>query len=66
MITIKTNKEIKSGGATLHIEEGTPLNTVILGTEMLIEKILEQFPDRDIDMLLDDIRRIYTRDKKEE
>ena len=66
MITIITDKEQKHGGATLKIEEGTPFRTMILGAEMLIELLLEQLPDKDIDMILYDIRRIYTRDKKEE
>lgn len=66
MITIKTNKENEYGGAIIKVAKGTPFKTMILGAEMLIEQILEQFPDRGIDMILDDIRRIYTRDKKEE
>lgn len=66
MITIKTDKEQKYGGAMLEIEEGTPFRTMILGAELLIELLLEQFPDKDINMILDDIKRIYTRDKKEE
>lgn len=67
MITIKTDKTTKNGGAELHIAKGTPYTTILLGTEMLIEVLVnEHTPNNDIDLVLDDIKRIYERDNEVE
>lgn len=67
MITIKTDKNQKYGGAVLKIEKGTPYTTVLLGAEMLIEHLVNNHePKNDIDWVLSDIKRIYERDNKEE
>lgn len=66
MITIKTNKENKYGGAEVKIAKGTPYTTILLGVEMLIECLVkEHTPNNDINWVLDDIKRIYERDNKE-
>lgn len=66
MITITTDKANKNGGAEIHIDKGTPYTTILLGAEMLIEVLVnEHTPNNDIDWVLDDIKRIYERDNKE-
>lgn len=66
MITIKSDKGNKYGGAELKIEKGTPYTTILLGAEMLIECLVkEHTPNNDINWVLDDIKRIYERDNKE-
>jgi len=63
MIEIKTNKD---GGVELHIDKNTPYTTILLGAEMLIEILVnEHTPNNDIGWVLDDIKRIYERDNKE-
>lgn len=63
MITIKTIKgENEYGSASLNIAQGTPHTTMLLGTEMLIEAILNEVPTMTIDDVLHDLRRIYIRD----
>ena len=59
MITIK---ELDNNTAELHIEKGTPHFAYLLGIEMLIESILQQFPTITIDYILHDLKRIYERD----
>ena len=61
MITIKTIKEDKYGRAEIHIAKGTPYTTMLLGTEMLIEAIIEKH-SMNIDDILRDIKYIYERD----
>ena len=62
MITIKT---IDKNNAELHIKEGTPHITMLLGIEMLIETLLQESSlDLTIDMLLQDLKKIYNRDNK--
>lgn len=64
MITIKTDK--LNNGAELTIKEKTPYTTILLGAEMLIEVLVkEHTPNNDINWVLDDIKRIYERDNKE-
>lgn len=66
MITIKTDKNQKHGGAEMKIEKGTPYTTILLGAEMLIEHLVNNHePKNDIDWVLEDIKRIYLRDNKE-
>ena len=65
MITIKTDKKNKNGGATINIKKGTPYMTMLLGVEMLIE-VLVKDNNNDIDWVLADIKRIYERDNKKE
>lgn len=62
MITIKEIEDENS--AEIHIPEGTKVQTVLLGTEMLIESLVE-ISGRDIDSILNDLRRIYIRDNGE-
>ena len=64
MITIKTDKTNKHGGAEITIAKGTPYTTMLLGAEMLIEQLLEYSPNNSIDWVLDDIKRIHERDNK--
>lgn len=65
MITIKTDK--LNNGAELVIKEKTPYTTILLGAEMLIEVLVkEHTPNNDINWVLDDIKRIYERDNKNE
>ena len=65
MITIKTDKTNKHGGAEITIAKGTPYTTMLLGAEMLIECLVKDHtPNNDIDWVLDDIKRIYERDNK--
>lgn len=65
MITIKTDK--LNNGAELIIKEKTPYTTILLGAEMLIEVLVkEHTPNNDINFVLDDIKRIYERDNKNE
>lgn len=60
MITIKT---IDSNNAEIEIKKGTPNMTMLLGIEMLIETLLKNSSaDLTIDILLNDLRRIYLRD----
>lgn len=59
MITIKT---LKDNSAELHIKEGTPYTTYLLGIEMLIESLLNEVPTITIDYVLDDIKKIYVGD----
>ena len=60
MITIKT---IDENNAEIKIKKGTPYTTMLLGTEMLIEAILEEKKNElTIDILLEDLKRIYERD----
>lgn len=67
MITIKTDKKNKNGGAILNIKKGTPYTTMLLGAEMLIEVLVKDHtPNNDINWVLEDIRRIYERDNKKE
>lgn len=67
MITIKTDKKNKTGGAILNIKKGTPYTTMLLGAEMLIEVLIkEHTPNNDINWVLEDIKRIYERDNKKE
>lgn len=61
MITIKT---IDNNNAELIIAKGTPHTTMLLGIEMLIEALMEETNDN-IDDLLQDLKRIYIRDKGE-
>ena len=67
MITIKTDKKNKTGGAILNIKKDTPYTTMLLGAEMLIEVLIKDHtPNNDINWVLDDIKRIYERDSKKE
>lgn len=67
MITIKTDKKNKAGGAILNIKKGTPYTTMLLGAEMLIEVLIKDHtPNNDINWVLEDIKRIYERDNKKE
>lgn len=67
MITIKTAKgENEYGGAEVHIAGETPLTTIMLGAEALIEQLVKFSPNNSIDWVLDNIKRIYERDNKEE
>lgn len=60
MITIKT---IDSNNAEIKIKKGTPNMTMLLGIEMLIETLLKNSSaDLTIDILLNDLKRIYLRD----
>ncbi len=63
MITIKTVGENK---AEINIKKGTPHTTIILGIEMLVEALIEMDENSNItiDLLLEDIKRIYERDNK--
>ena len=61
MITITT---IDENNAELKIEKGTPHTTMLLGIEMLIESLIESRSGLDIDNLLNDLKRIYERDKE--
>lgn len=61
MITIKTIKEDKYGRAEMKIEKGTPYTTILLGTGMLIEVLLKENTCKNIDDLLEDLKRIYIR-----
>ncbi len=61
MITITT---IDENNAELKIEEGTPHTTMLLGIEMLIESLIESRSGLNIDNLLNDLKRIYERDKE--
>ena len=63
MITIKTIPD-KYGRAELHIQKDTPYSTILLGIEMLIEHLVNT-TNSDIDNVLSDLKRIYTRDNKE-
>lgn len=63
MITIKT---IDNDEAELHIEKGTPIITILLGVEMLIEHIVNSNDLMDIDFVLERLKRIYLRDNKGE
>lgn len=60
MIRIKTLKENE---AELHVKEGTPYITYLLGIEMLIESLLNQNPTITIDDLLDILKKMYIGDK---
>lgn len=67
MITIKTDKENKYGGAEMIIEIGTPHTTMLLGIEMLIEELInDSSANLNIDDVLVELKRIYERDNKEE
>ena len=61
MIKIKETKE----GASIVIPKGIKHRTMLLGIEMMIETIIKE-SKKDIDVLLEDIKRIYERDNKEE
>lgn len=63
MITIK---DIDENNAELHIDKGTHNTTILLGIEMLIETLLDSHKELNIDDLLEDLKRIYLRDNKEE
>lgn len=59
MITIKTTEK---NNAEIKIEQGTPHTTILLGIEMLVEALIEQSPNLTIDILLEELKRIYERD----
>ena len=61
MITIQTIEEDK---VELKIEPHTSHKELILGLEMLIEAIVNE-TNMNIDDVLEDVKRIYERDKKE-
>ena len=61
MITITT---VDENNAELKIEKGTPHTTMLLGVEMLIESLIESRSGLNIDNLLNDLKRIYERDKE--
>lgn len=55
----------EDGQVTLHANKGIKWTTFITGIEMLIECIRENAEvPIDIDNILEDIKRIYERDKK--
>lgn len=59
-------EEKENGTITLKASEGIKWTTFITGIEMLIEVIKENAKvPIDIDNILEDIKRIYERDKKE-
>lgn len=66
MITIKTINEDKHGRAEINIAKGTPYTTILLGAEMLIEELVKHSPKNNIDWVLDDLKRIYLRDNKDD
>ena len=56
----------EKGGTLLNVNKGVKWSTFITGIEMMIECILENAEEKiDIDFILDDLRRIYERDKNE-
>jgi len=61
MITIKT---VDNDRAELHIQEGTPNTTILLGVEMLIEHIVNSNDLMNIDFVLNELKRIYLRDNE--
>lgn len=55
----------EDGQVTLHANKGVKWSTFITGIEMLIECIKENAEvPIEIDSILDDIKRIYERDRK--
>lgn len=58
-----TIEEKEDGTISLKASKGIKWTTFITGIEMLIECIKEAVPI-DIDNILEDIKRIYERDKK--
>lgn len=59
-------EEKKDGSISLKASKGIKWTTFITGIEMLIEAIKENSKlPIDIDYILEDIKRIYERDKKE-
>lgn len=62
MIIIKKTSDYN---AECKIEKGTENITILLGAEMLIEHLVE-VNGNNIDDVLEDIKRIYMRDKEEE
>lgn len=63
MITITSEEE--GNKAKVHIQEGTPYSTIILGCEMLAELLIKEGFINNIDVLLDEIKRLYERDMVE-
>ena len=61
MIVIKTQK---NNNAILKIKQGTPYTTILLGCEMLMEALINQ-TKIDVDLVLEDLKRIYLRDNGE-
>lgn len=58
-------KQKEDGQVTLTANKGIKWSTFITGIEMLIEVIQENTKiPLDIDTILDDIKRIYERDRK--
>lgn len=58
-------KELENGDVSLKASKGVKWSTFITGIEMLIECIKENAKvPIDIDNILEDIKRIYERDKK--
>lgn len=63
MITIKTINDNKYGAVETVIAKNTPYTTLLLGAEILVEQLIEYAPNNDINWVLDDIKRVYMRDK---
>lgn len=63
MITIKTVNDSKYGAVEVSISKNTPYTTLLLGAEILVEQLIRYAPNNDIDWVLDDIKRVYMRDK---
>ena len=61
MITINTED---NGEIRLIVSKGTPYRNFIVGIEMLIEE-LKEHTGMNIDDVLDDVKRIYERDKED-
>lgn len=61
MITIKT---VDNNKAELIIQKGTPNTTILLGVEMLVEYITNSNDLKDIDFVLNELKRIYLRDNE--
>lgn len=56
----------KTRGTILNVDKGVKWSTFITGIEMMIECILENAEKEiDIDFILEDLKRIYERDRKE-
>lgn len=59
-------EEQENGQVTLKAVKGVKWTTFITGIEMLLESILEESETNyGIDDILDDVKRIYERDKNE-
>ena len=63
MIKIKTVDDNKYGTVKVNISKDTPYTTLLLGAEVLVEQLIKYAPNNDIDWVLDDIKRVYMRDK---